>query len=65
MRRLLLPAALAIFALIDVLAFRADSYRRWLDPSSSTGAFEAAIAQFQAFRSEPRRDVLVLGDSRI
>jgi len=60
-----LPAALAIFALIDVLAFRADSYRRLLDPSSSTGAFEAAIAQFQAFRSEPRRDVLVLGDSRV
>jgi alginate O-acetyltransferase complex protein AlgI len=62
---LLLPAALAIFALIDVLAFRADSYRRWLDPSSSTGAFEAAIAQFEAFHSEPRRDVLVLGDSRV
>ncbi len=63
MRRLLLSAA--IFALIDVLLFRADSYRRLLDPSSSTGAFESAIAQFKAFRGERGRDVLVLGDSRI
>ncbi len=63
MRRLVLSAA--IFALIDVLLFRADSYRRLLDPSSSTGGFEAAIAQYDAFGSDPRRDVLVLGDSRI
>ncbi len=62
---MLLPAALAIFALIDVLAFRVDSYRRLLDPTSSTGAFESSIAQFKAFRNEPRRDVLVLGDSRV
>ncbi|MBV8499299.1 MAG: MBOAT family protein [Candidatus Eremiobacteraeota bacterium] len=63
MRRLLISAA--IFALIDVLLFRADSYRRLLDPSSSTGGFEAAIAQYDAFSSDPRRDVLVLGDSRV
>jgi alginate O-acetyltransferase complex protein AlgI len=63
LRRLLLSAA--IFALIDVLLFRADSYRRLLDPSSSTGGFEAAIAQYDAFGSDPRRDVLVLGDSRV
>ncbi len=62
---MLLPAALAIFALIDVLAFRVDTYRRLLDPSSTTGAFESAIAQFRVFQSEPRHDVLVLGDSRV
>jgi D-alanyl-lipoteichoic acid acyltransferase DltB (MBOAT superfamily) len=60
----IVASAFAIFALVDVLAFRAGLYRRVLDPSSSTGSFEAAIAQFNAFRSEPNRDVLVLGDSR-
>jgi alginate O-acetyltransferase complex protein AlgI len=60
----IVASAFAIFVLVDVLAFRAGLYRRVLDPSSSTGSFEAAIAQFNAFRSEPNRDVLVLGDSR-
>lgn len=58
-------AAFALFALIDVLAFRAGLYHAVLDPASSTGSFESAIAQFRAFRGDPRRDVLVLGDSRI
>ncbi|MGA2760087.1 MAG: MBOAT family protein [Candidatus Cybelea sp.] len=60
-----LVAAFALFALIDVLAFRTPLYHAVLDPSSSTGSFEAAIAQQRAFRDDPRRDVLVLGDSRI
>lgn len=60
-----MAAALAIFALVDVAAFRTDLYRRVLDPSSTTGSFEAAIDQFRAFRSDANRDVLVLGDSRI
>jgi alginate O-acetyltransferase complex protein AlgI len=58
-------AAFALFALIDVMAFRTDLYHRFLDPSSSTGGFESAIAQFRQFRSDSRRDILVLGDSRI
>lgn len=62
---LVVVAAFAIFALVGVIAFRTDLYRRVLDPSSSTGSFEASIAAFTAFASDARRDVLVLGDSRI
>ncbi len=61
----LLVAAFAIFAAIDVCAFRTGLYHAVLDPSSSTGSFESAIAQSKAFRGDPRRDVLVLGDSRV
>ena len=61
----LLVAAFAIFAAINVGAFRTGLYHAVLDPSSSTGSFESAIAQFAAFDGDPRRDVLVLGDSRI
>jgi alginate O-acetyltransferase complex protein AlgI len=61
----LVLAAFAIFAIIDFAAFRTGLYRSILDPSSSTGSFEAAIKQFRAFRTDERADVLVLGDSRI
>jgi alginate O-acetyltransferase complex protein AlgI len=60
-----LVAAFAIFALIDVVAFRTGLYRSVLDPSSSTGSFEAAIGRFRGLPANPRTDVLVLGDSRI
>jgi alginate O-acetyltransferase complex protein AlgI len=62
---IIVAAALAIFVVLGVLTFRTGLYRRMLDPSSSTGSFEAAIRQLGTFRSDPRRDVLVLGDSRI
>ena len=62
---LLVVAAFAIFGLVDVLVFHTRAYRGLLDPSSSTGSFEAAIAQFRAVRPDPGHDVLVLGDSRI
>jgi alginate O-acetyltransferase complex protein AlgI len=62
---LLVAVAFAIFAVIDVVAFRTALYRSLLDPSSSTGSFEAAIEQFRKLRGNPRTDVLVLGDSRI
>ena len=51
--------------MVDFIAFRTGLYRSVLDPASSTGSFEAAIAQSRAFRSDLRTDVLVLGDSRI
>jgi hypothetical protein len=60
-----LVAAFALFALIDVLAFRTPLYRSVLDPASTTGSFESAITQFRDFPGRPSRDVLVLGDSRI
>jgi alginate O-acetyltransferase complex protein AlgI len=62
---LVVAAAFAVFALLGVLMFRTGLYRSMLDPSSSTGSFEAAIRQFQTIRGDRRRDVLVLGDSRI
>ncbi|MBV9028489.1 MAG: MBOAT family protein [Candidatus Eremiobacteraeota bacterium] len=62
---LIVAAAFAIFALVSALAFRSDIYRSALDPASSTGSFEAAIQTFRAFPADARRDVLVLGDSRI
>jgi alginate O-acetyltransferase complex protein AlgI len=61
----LLVAAFAIFAVIDVWAFRTGLYHAVLDPSSSTGSFESAIGQLADFQGDPQRDVLVLGDSRI
>jgi alginate O-acetyltransferase complex protein AlgI len=57
--------ALALFTVVDALAFRTALYHNVLDPASSTGSFESAIAQSQTFASDPDRDVLVLGDSRI
>ncbi|HZY96319.1 MAG TPA: MBOAT family protein [Candidatus Cybelea sp.] len=62
---ILIAGAFAIFALVDVVAFRTSLYRSILDPSSSTGSFEASIAAYTAFAADPKRDVLVLGDSRI
>ncbi|HEY5427009.1 MAG TPA: MBOAT family protein [Candidatus Tumulicola sp.] len=58
-------AGALVFALVDGLAFHAGLYRPLLDPSSTAGAFEAAIARLLAVRADPRRDVLVLGDSRV
>jgi alginate O-acetyltransferase complex protein AlgI len=62
---LLVASAFAVFALVDALTFRTSLYRHLLDPASSTGSFEAAIADFRALAAQPRTDVLVLGDSRI
>jgi alginate O-acetyltransferase complex protein AlgI len=58
-------AGMVVFALVDVVAFYAALYRPLLDPSSTAGAFESAIARLREVRTNPRRDVLVLGDSRI
>ncbi|HEY1883593.1 MAG TPA: MBOAT family protein [Candidatus Cybelea sp.] len=58
-------AAFAVFALIDVLAFRTGLYHAALDPASSTGSFETAIKRFRNLDAVPKTDVLVLGDSRI
>jgi alginate O-acetyltransferase complex protein AlgI len=57
--------AFALFAIVDALAFGTSLYRNAVDPASSTGSFEAALRSFTAWHSDPRRDVLVVGDSRI
>jgi alginate O-acetyltransferase complex protein AlgI len=60
-----LAGATLLFAAIDLAAFYAPLYRPLLDPQSSTGAFESALSALAAVSPAPRRDVLVLGDSRI
>jgi len=60
-----IAAALCAFLVIGALAFYAAAYRPLLDPDSTAGAFEGAIARLRALPADARRDVLVLGDSRI
>ena len=62
---LVVLVALAVFIFGDVAAFYAGLYRPMLDPDSSTGAFERTVARIRAAHLDSRRDVLVLGDSRI
>ena len=57
--------ALAGFLAADLLLFWTPAYRPLLDPSSSAGSFEATVGRLRAFPADRRRDVLVLGDSRI
>jgi alginate O-acetyltransferase complex protein AlgI len=61
----ILGGAIAIFVASSVVTFYTGIYRGVLDPYSSTGSFEGTLAQVDAVASDPRRDVLVLGDSRI
>lgn len=49
----------------NVLLFAAPLYRHSLDPSSSTGRFEATRNALTQFRANRHTDVLVVGDSRI
>jgi D-alanyl-lipoteichoic acid acyltransferase DltB (MBOAT superfamily) len=60
-----LAAGLVLFILVNVAAFYTPLYRGFLDPQSSTGSFEAAVDRFAATKTDPHRDVLVVGDSRI
>lgn len=61
----LLAVAFALFLLADALVFRTGLYHSVLNPASSTGSFEAMLAREQARPADPRRNVLVIGDSRI
>lgn len=60
-----LAAGLLAFVAFGVLAFYGALYRPLLDPQSTAGAFEGAVSRLEAFTTDPQRDVLVLGDSRI
>jgi alginate O-acetyltransferase complex protein AlgI len=55
----------ALFALTNAVLFYAGAYQRVLDPTSSTATFDRAVDRMQAWPSDPSRDVLVMGDSRI
>ncbi len=60
-----LTVAVLLFAALDAALFATPLYRNFLDPASSAGSFERGLAQAGAAARDPRRDVLVLGDSRI
>jgi alginate O-acetyltransferase complex protein AlgI len=60
-----LLAALALFFAIDAVLFGTPLYRNILDPASTAGSFERGLALARTDSRDPRRDVLVLGDSRI
>jgi alginate O-acetyltransferase complex protein AlgI len=53
------------FLLCTAVLFYGPAYRPLLDPASTTGSFERTVASFQQLKTDRRRDVLVLGDSRI
>ncbi len=61
----ILSSAISIVLSANIFAFYVGLYRYAVDPGSSTGAFERAITNLKAWRSDRKRDVLVLGDSRI
>ena len=58
-------ATIAVVAAVNLVAFFGGAYRGFIDPDSSTGTFERAVHALRAARTDPSRDVLVLGDSRI
>jgi len=61
----LLVSTLVVFLAFDVAVFYLGLYRSVLEPGSSTASFERAIRTVVEWRADPRRDVLVIGDSRI
>lgn len=61
----LCAAAAAILLLLDVALFRSGWYYRWLEPDSTSGSVVGDILAIERYRDPKRRNVLVLGDSRI
>jgi len=66
-RRILVLALLALLlvGLANGVLFFVPLYASFVDPSSSTGTFDRAIDEQNAYVADARRDVLVLGDSRV
>src|ERR1700680_4842353 len=60
-----LGVAVAAFLAYDLVLLWTRLYRAVLAPDSSAGSFETAIGRLRALPIDRRRDVLVLGDSRI
>ena len=57
--------ALAGFVAVNLLLFATPLYRNVVEPNSTTGSFDRILAATSAHASDPRSDVLVLGDSRV
>ena len=60
-----LAVALGAFLCADLALFWTPLYHAFLAPESSAGSFEAVVERLRALPPDGRRDVLVLGDSRV
>lgn len=70
LRRLAFAARLvalmaAVVILFDALVFRSSFYLRWLEPQSVAGSTRNAVHRVEATISPGRRNVLVMGNSKI
>ena len=61
----LCAAAAAILLLLDAAVFRSGLYYHWLEPDSTSGSVVGDTLAIARYRDPARRNVLVLGDSRI
>jgi len=61
----IVAASVVCVLLANAVLFFTPLYARVVDPASSTGMLDRAVAQLAAWPADRRRDVLVLGDSRI
>lgn len=58
-------SALVLFLCATYILFYTGVYKAYLDPNSSTGAFEVGLRRIEKSSLDIRKDVLVLGDSRV
>lgn len=70
LRRLAFAARLvalmaAVVVLVDALVFRSGFYLRWLEPQSVAGSTRNAVRRVEATVLPDRRNVLVVGNSKI
>ncbi len=61
----LAAAAFAVLLLIDLSLFRSGLYYRWVEPESTAGSVVRAMLTIRREYEPERRNVLVLGNSRI
>jgi len=61
----LAAAAFAVLLLIDLSLFRSGLYYRWAEPESTAGSVVRAMMTIRREYEPERRNVLVLGNSRI
>lgn len=61
----LVAVALLVVVLFDALVFRSGFYRRWLEPGSVAGSTRNALRLVEATTMPGRRNVLVVGNSKI
>jgi len=57
--------AAGVFVLLEALIFRTGFYVKYVEPSSSTGSFEATLRDEMKRNPTGKNEVLVIGDSRI